>query len=117
MQIDFTCSESAGAGMPSYTMEVNLNYFFTWTTSAACPEGGSGSGGLIGKTGLSGGSIFLIILLCCVVIYLVAGIVFKKVRMQAHGVEMIPNIDFWSSLPGLVRVSFLFRIKYDYSVI
>eukprot|EP01115_Flamella_aegyptia_P014930 TRINITY_DN8822_c0_g1_i2.p1 TRINITY_DN8822_c0_g1~~TRINITY_DN8822_c0_g1_i2.p1 ORF type:complete len:206 (+),score=58.06 TRINITY_DN8822_c0_g1_i2:390-1007(+) len=106
MQIDFVCSDSAGAGQPSFNLEVNLKYYFVWTTAAACPSKNGGANG--GKGGLSGGSILLIIVLCAAVVYLVGGVIFKKVRMHAEGVELIPNVEFWTSLPGLVRDGFKF---------
>ena len=39
------------------------------------------------------------------VVYLVAGILFMKYRRGATGKEVIPNVEFWSSLPGLIKVS------------
>jgi hypothetical protein len=38
------------------------------------------------------------------VIYLVAGILFMKYKRGATGKEVIPNVEFWSSLPGLIKV-------------
>ena len=38
-------------------------------------------------------------------IYLVAGVLFMKYKREATGKELIPNVEFWSSLPGLVKVS------------
>ncbi len=29
-------------------------------------------------------------------------------RRQASGREMVPNVDFWASLPGLVKVRIAF---------
>jgi 1,2-dihydroxy-3-keto-5-methylthiopentene dioxygenase len=39
-----------------------------------------------------------------VVIYLVAGILFMKYKRGATGKEVIPNVEFWSSFPGLIKV-------------
>lgn len=39
------------------------------------------------------------------VVYLVAGILFMKYRRGATGKEVIPNLEFWSSLPGLIKVN------------
>jgi len=71
---------------------------------AACKGSGGSSGGL------SGGSIFLIIILCVSVTYLVGGVIFNKVKNNAAGVEMIPNHGFWLGLPGLVADGFRFVI-------
>jgi hypothetical protein len=106
MEIDFVCDESAGIGTPTYIIEntKTLRYYFKWTTAHACPTGGSnGGGGSPSKGGLSGGSVFLIIFFVGLVVYFAAGIAFKRIRMHSEGIEMIPNVEFWTSLPGLVR--------------
>ena len=46
------------------------------------------------------------------VVYFVAGAVFLKFRRGAEGVEIIPNVEFWKSLPGLIRVSSLWARGY-----
>ena len=51
----------------------------------------------------SGGSIFLIIFFVGFFVYFVAGIIYKKKRYDAQGVDMVPNIDFWKELPFLVK--------------
>ena len=56
----------------------------------------------LGQGGLSGGSIFLIILLVAVVLYLVGGVLFNKYRRGATGTDVLPNKAFWLDLPGLV---------------
>jgi len=106
-EIDLSCDPSAGIGAPTFTVESPpLHYNFEWKTQHACPtKGGSG-----GKSGLSGGSVFLIILLVGAVVYLAAGITFNKVRRHAHGAEILPNWGFWSSLPGLVKDGVMFLV-------
>ena len=44
------------------------------------------------------------------VIYLVAGILFMKYKRGATGKEVIPNIEFWTSLPGLIKVSSFYSL-------
>ncbi|KAF9817264.1 hypothetical protein SFRURICE_014417 [Spodoptera frugiperda] len=53
--------------------------------------------------GRSFGSTLLIIFFSFVVFYLVLGICTKKFLMGATGVEVIPNLAFWSDLPNLVK--------------
>ena len=60
--------------------------------------------------GRSFGSTLLIIFFSFVVFYLVLGICTKKFLMGATGVEVIPNLAFWSELPNLVKVSVFFLI-------
>jgi hypothetical protein len=40
----------------------------------------------------------------CVFVYFAAGIAIKKFKFHAEGKELIPNVEFWASLPGLVKV-------------
>jgi len=104
MEIDFVCSASAGIGSPSLQGENPKNhYIFTWNTQYVCTGGGSG--------GLSGGSIFLIIVLCVAVVYITAGILFNKFKKQATGIELIPNVEFWSSIPGLFKDGWMLIIN------
>nr|XP_021193792.2 uncharacterized protein LOC110378732 [Helicoverpa armigera] len=58
--------------------------------------------------GRSFGSTFLIIFFSFVVFYLVLGICTKKFLMGATGVEVIPNLAFWSELPNLVKDGWVF---------
>jgi len=61
------------------------------------------SGTLCGGSGsLSGGWIFIIILLCLGFVYLIGGIIFNAAIRKQSGKEMIPNITFWSDMPGLI---------------
>lgn len=62
------------------------------------------------KTGrMSGGTIFLIILLCVIPVYLGVGILYNwKLKGKALGKESIPNIEFWTDLPNLIKEGFYF---------
>ena len=53
-------------------------------------------------------SLFYIItcyerLICATFLYLVGGVLWNKYRLEKSGLELIPNIDFWLALPGLVK--------------
>lgn len=54
--------------------------------------------------GRSFGSTLLIIFFSLVIFYLVLGVFTKKFLMGATGIEVIPNLGFWSDLPNLVKV-------------
>ncbi|CAH1999323.1 unnamed protein product [Acanthoscelides obtectus] len=60
--------------------------------------------------GLSGGSIFLIMLLVFLTIYLVGGGLMLYFIRGARGVEVIPNIEFWRNLPSLVKDGLMFLL-------
>lgn len=56
---------------------------------------------------LSGGSIFLIVLSSLITVYVIAGLVMNKVKGRS-GVDLLPNVEFWRSLPGLVADGYRF---------
>ncbi len=60
LEVDFVCNKNAGVGTPSFWDEVDLVYYFSWSSQHGCPtnEPTTNDAGL--KGGLSGGSIFLI---------------------------------------------------------
>ncbi len=37
-------------------------------------------------------------------VYFVGGILFMKFGKNSTGIEMIPNLSFWKSLPGNIKV-------------
>jgi len=102
-QIDFKCNPSKGTGAPVFAGEnPTHHYLFQWESAIACPPG---------KGGLSVGSILLIIVLCLLVVYFVAGVLFNKFKRQLTGVEIIPNVTFWTSIPGLVKDGVMFLVN------
>lgn len=54
--------------------------------------------------GLSTGSILLILFFTITGIYFIGGMITLRILRGATGWEMLPNHDFWSKLPLLVRV-------------
>ena len=57
-----------------------------------------GSGG-----GLTWGGVMIIILSVVLVVYVGGMVAFAYFRQNKRGKELIPNPDFWSSIPGLVK--------------
>ncbi|KAF7265862.1 uncharacterized protein LOC143198053 [Rhynchophorus ferrugineus] len=53
--------------------------------------------------GLSTGSVFCIIFFTTAVVYFLGGGLILYFARGARGVEVIPNYDFWASIPGLVK--------------
>jgi len=106
-ELDLQCVPTAGVGTPSFEEEApTTSYHFAWASQYACPLNYNTGGGK-----LSGGSVILIILLCLMVVYVAAGITYNKVRKQATGLELIPNVEFWTSLPGLVKDGVMFIVN------
>jgi len=75
----------------------NCTYLITVQSSTGCKLKISPP-----PSGLSGGSIFLIIFFVGLATYFMVGALIKWKFMGAPvGVDMIPNVEFWTSLPGL----------------
>ncbi|KCV69472.1 hypothetical protein H696_03901 [Fonticula alba] len=89
--VTMICKSSAGVGQP---VHVNLDpintelAYFVWETKYAC----AGSSG-----GISGGGIFLIILFVPLALYLIGGVLYNKFKLQLTGMELIPNVEFWTN--------------------
>jgi len=67
------------------------------------------SGG--GGGGLSDGSIILIVLFVSLILYCVIGVVWRKKKRGATGKELIPNLEFWTGMPGLVKDGFKYFVS------
>jgi len=80
---------------------VNVNsYQISFDSAAGCAGGG----------GLSGGSIFLIILIPGIALYFFGGMLYLGALKGNRGKEMVPNIEFWVTVPGLVQDGITFTI-------
>lgn len=69
------------------------SYTMTMRTRAGCPTS---------VPGLSGGTIFLIVLSSLVAAYLVGGVTYNVRFGEKQGLDAVPNAGFWRDLPGLV---------------
>jgi len=56
---------------------------------------------------ISGGTIFLIVLLVSSFVYIVVGCIYNH-RKGAAGMEKCPNFGFWRDVPGLVKDGFAY---------
>lgn len=77
-------------------------YTMTLTSRHCCFNSEPGS---TGSKALSGGTIVLIAFVVLVFVYILVGVAVQKGVRKATGKEMIPNYTFWSSVPGLIKVS------------
>ncbi|KAL9966511.1 hypothetical protein ACROYT_G024596 [Oculina patagonica] len=71
----------------------------------ACPSSSSGS-----STGLSTGSILVIIFSCLVIAYIVCGILVNKYARELEGKEVFPNYSFWADVPYLIKDGCVFTL-------
>jgi len=118
--VTFLCDANVGTLTPTEFVwnltetgtQGNLVYGFTLNHRVGCPLGyGGGGGSSSKKSGLSGGTIFIIILICVTAVYFVGGIVFLKFVKKEEGKNIIPNVGFWSALPGLVKDGAVFSFR------
>lgn len=58
----------------------------------------------------STGGVLLILFLIGTFTYFTIGSIVRFMYLGARGIEVIPNLDFWKDLPGLVRVWFKSQI-------
>jgi len=97
----FRCSADPPTDTFSITEDqTTCTFTITLKTSVACP------GGVTPTTpggGMSGGSIFLILLFSCIPVYIGVGFLYGMKMKQLAGIEAFPHIAFWRDLPGLVK--------------
>jgi len=59
---------------------------------------------------LSGGTVFLIIFFGGIALYFLAGVIYLGPVKGMRGKEMIPNLNFWVMVPGLIQDGATFTI-------
>jgi len=100
--IEFKCDQSGSNSAPTCSSTQQKNgYKYTLNTAAACPTS---------PKGLSGGSVFLILLFVFAAVYLIGGVAYNKFQRHESGLELIPNIEFWREFPGLVQDGVVFVV-------
>ncbi|KAK3591139.1 hypothetical protein CHS0354_040204 [Potamilus streckersoni] len=84
-------------------------YTLTLTSRCACLDGCKGRVPVPGPRpgSFSAGTLLCLIFVSLVVVYVIGGIAFMRYR-DAHGLDMIPNVDFWKILPGLIKDGVVF---------
>ncbi|XP_064648499.1 uncharacterized protein LOC135500779 [Lineus longissimus] len=61
--------------------------------------------------GLGIGSVLCVIFAAVVIGYLIGGVVFMKVARGASGKEVVPNVEFWTDLPVLIKDGTFFLVN------
>lgn len=99
----FTCDDDQDVGQINVEEGQSCSYELTIPTKYVCPEYIIPSGS--NSSGLSFGSIFLIILLVLIVVYCIAGFGFNKYKGSG---ERIPQSSFWcTQLPFWVKTGLI----------
>lgn len=60
---------------------------------------------------LSLGGVFLMILSVSIVIYLLIGMILKRVVYKSTGIDLIPNVEFWKEVGSLFKEGVIFAFK------
>jgi len=84
------------AGPPTLVSAVedgSGGYFLYISGDACCP--------IVG--GMGGGWLVVIIVVSVFAGYCLVGAVVQKFVRHAEGIDMVPNVEFWQALPGLVK--------------
>ncbi|XP_048245818.1 cation-dependent mannose-6-phosphate receptor-like isoform X2 [Haliotis rufescens] len=82
-------------------------YYLTLHSKHACP----GSGGGEGSGPVSIGTVVVIAISGCVILYIVGGVIFQKFVRKASGAELLPNYSFWYSVFGAIHTGLLFVFR------
>ncbi|CAG5121020.1 unnamed protein product [Candidula unifasciata] len=87
--------------------EYSSNDFnFIFTSNHCCPN--YSPPGVRVTVTVSPGTVLVIIFFTGIIAYFLFGTIFQIVLRKAEGRERIPNVSFWSDLPGLVMAGFKF---------
>jgi len=105
VDIDIKCDPTASVltfasfvpAVPKIPAPPAYTYSLTLTSSVLC-----------GGSGISGGSIFLIVLFGGIILYFLGGVLFNKFQQQKEGIEVIPNVEFWKEVPGYLLDGVMF---------
>ncbi|CAH0400010.1 unnamed protein product [Chilo suppressalis] len=102
--VQLSCAQGGVDQLHVTSIEDPANIQLTFFSSHSCLT-------QIEEPGRSFGSTLLIIFFSFVVFYLVLGVCTKKFLMGATGLEVIPNLGFWTELPNLVKDGWAFAIN------
>jgi len=111
LQVSLVCDDSKYPGETDGVSEnflpKNSAYSMIFKSKCACDDGCVSNPS--GSTGLSIGSILLIVFFVVLFVYLIGGVVIKKYKMGVENMpEMIPNYEFWAGIPSLVKDGVVF---------
>jgi len=100
LSVYLRCAKTAGKPV---AQRVSNDFVLTYDHPAGCPASG-------GSGGLSGGWIFLIILLVVTVLYIGIGCAVCIKKYEKRGIEACPHKDFWCAIPGLAKDGCAFTV-------
>ncbi|CAH1799795.1 unnamed protein product [Owenia fusiformis] len=120
--VQLLCDEAADTPILDVSGEDSpgsANYYMSLTSKYCCPQGSAPPASsthnpddpsVTVAVSISVGTILCIILIVLLPLYVIGGMAIKRQRQGARGVEMVPNIEFWKSVPGLVKDGTMFVV-------
>jgi Autophagy-related protein 27 len=108
--IIFSCDPDHQVGTLTTSKGANdCDYVINFPTSIAC---GGGGGSPSKSKGLSGGWVFIIILLCVTPVYIAGGCYWNhRKNPEATWREKCPHAGFWAAIPGLTKDGCVFTYQ------
>ncbi|KAI8481826.1 hypothetical protein Bbelb_404310 [Branchiostoma belcheri] len=115
--VKLVCSSSTSFTVDGEDPDAQTSFYFTLESPECCVSGPgpgpdpTGPGPNPDPTitiSISVGSIMCIIFFPTVCIYIVAGVLINKYAREREGRDVFPHLEFWGSLPGLIKDGFLF---------
>ncbi|CAF0812582.1 unnamed protein product [Adineta steineri] len=102
----FICGKKTGN---ITVIQESCNYVFQFQVAELCTSV------VQVKNKMSGGAIFIIIILCLASAYLIGGFFYMRIQRGARGIDQIPNLDMWRKLGNLAAdgCNFCCRCKTD----
>ncbi|KAL0489945.1 M6PR [Acrasis kona] len=101
LSFEVICDPKADQDQIQSVSTTDEEYLFKVTSSKACPDPSSVKQRKpIGELGYGG--LLMVLLVVVFVLYFIIGSIVCKFAFKKEGKEIIPNVDFWTSLPGLV---------------
>jgi len=120
VKINFICDEKQEYPANGFTWSElsTCIYNIDFPTKYACHTPDNPDGPDDGKTGgLSGGWVLIILFLCLVFVYCVGGVVYnKRYETGKEGMEVIPQKDFWCSIPNYTLIGCKVSWTWTYSL-
>ncbi|XP_052094886.1 cation-dependent mannose-6-phosphate receptor-like [Mytilus californianus] len=97
-----TCDSSTEGELQVQGEITQATYLMTLTSKHACP---------FTPSLLSPGTILIIVLVCLLFTYFIGGILYQTFYKKAVGIERIPHVTLWTSLPSLVKEGSVFALS------
>merc|ERR1719447_296454 len=119
--IQFICDHNKEKATLTFTETLQCTYKVTLTSKHCCPQEGPGPGpnNDPSNSGLSGGSIFLILVFVLFSVYCMAGAFYNhRYKEEKLGLDLIPQKQFWfTSCPRYTKDGCIFSYNWCRSCI